>query len=293
LPLIAASVYINDPNVTLNRSNPSYPTGVVGPTIWQTKYRISAGGFDLSMSPYGGTGTAGTTWLGSNTIGNAGNVAGLTGTMWDFQLTNSPGHSLQMSMTRLVAGIPTTITEVWGPGCTGPLTAPSGCAATLNGPGGIPYQPQDRAFNTLRIQARSTSAGHSATITALSFVSPSFSPSLGSAFQDMTVTSLTPRSGPPTFPADAAGYRSQWLIANGNFATANWTLSGKIVLNRPSGGSTESVRVTFSAMNTLADLPAEIPEPSTQLLAIAGLAAVAACRLSRRPLRVLENDTRR
>lgn len=234
----AATVFVNDPGVTLTGLSP------LGTTVMQGKYRLSHGNFDLSLSPYSGTGGGGT-WISNN----MGNVPALTGVSWDFVLSNDPGVAISWVFQR-VSGTPTTVTQIWG----------TGGSATLNTTSGTPFGPHDRFFDTLRITARASQANASTAISNLAFTSPTLSLSAGSSFQTITVTPSTLEPPLPTFPADAAGFDTQWLLADVNLANYAWQLSGRVTLTRTGSGDGEAVRFTIDGLD--AAHSAEVPEPA-------------------------------
>lgn len=256
----AAFVYINDPVISLNTSNPSFPNGL-GSTVFQVKYRLSASNFDLSTAPYGGTGTSGTTWLSSN----LGNVNQLAATTWNFSLTNTPGQNLVLSFSRGT----TTFTQTWGAGGT----------ATLNSPTNLPQGPQARLYNTLRITARSSTNGATASISNLSFTAAGQSASPASAFRADTATPTTAGPSLSNFPTDSNGFFTQWLVADVNLASIAWNLAGQVTLDRTGGGDGEAVRFTIDGLESLAQFPppttpfdtTNAPEPLSALLTGAGL----------------------
>ena len=252
LPVSAITIAINDPNTTLNS---------LDSTVFQTKYRLSAGNFDFSLSPYAGTGATGSTWVSAN----AGNVVQLSEQWWAFSLTNVPGSSLTFSLTPILGNPRPAQTLIWGVGGTPTLNVP---------PDGTPYGPQDRAYNALRIQARASSANSSAQVTDLSFSAAGMTLTPGSAFFDMTVTPSTSAAPIPTYPADGLGFLSQWLVADGNLAAVNWTLSGRVVLTRTGGGDGEAVRFTIDGLPVSANFPMVVPEPSSWILMAAAAGAL-------------------
>ena len=255
----AAFVYINDPAISLNTSNPSYPNGV-GSTTFQVKYRLSASNFDVSTAPYGGTGTAGTTWLTSN----LGNVNQLAATAWNFSLTNTPGQNLVLTFSRGT----TTFTQTWGTGGTATLTAPD-----LNS-----YGPQARPYNSFRITARSSTNGATASVSNLSFTAAGQTASPASAFRADTATPTTAGPSLSNFPTDSNGFFTQWLVADVNLASIAWNLAGQVTLDRTGGGDGEAVRFTIDGLETLAQFPpptpfdtTNTPEPLSAFLTGAGL----------------------
>lgn len=250
VPCFGIPIAINDPNTTINST---------GSTVLQTKYRMSAGNFDFSLSPRSGTGASGSTFVSAN----SGNVVQLSTKWWAFSLTNVPGSSLTFTASPILGNDRPGQTLIWGIGGT----------PTLN-VGGVPYGPQEREYNALRIQARATAAGSLAQVFNLNFSSPGMTLTPGSAFYDMSVDPSTSVSPIPTYPADATGFLSQWVVASGNLAAVSWTLSGQVALTRTGGGDGEAVRLTIDGLPVSADFPAgAVPEPGTGwLLATAAVA---------------------
>lgn len=257
----AAFVAINDPNISLNTANPSYPNGL-GSTIFQTKYRLSASNFDLATAPYGGTGTAGTTWIASN----FGNVNQLSDLIWNFTITNNPGaQNLIVTFSRTGSS---TVTQTWGTGGTATLTAPD-----LNN-----YGPQSRSYNSLRITARSSTSGATAAVSNLSFSATGLAPTAASNFRNDTATPTTSGPALSNFPVDPLGFYTQWIVTDANLASLSWTLAGQVVLSRTGGGDGEAVRFTVDGLETL---PLENPEPVSALLTGAGLILLGRFRFPR------------
>jgi hypothetical protein len=239
----------------------------VGPAVVSAKYKYDATNWDMSLGNSGSTSVA-STFLQYN-VGNAGT---LSGKAFSFFFTNVPGSGilfeLRDSTTRWI--------EAWGSGFGAALpSAGPGVNVQLvptlpNAPGG--FLP-DRAFNTIQIAARANTAARTATITEMTFSSPTLSIGPGSSLVSPTVTSATVdpvRVGYPAPGAPGTGQYTQWIVAPNaiNLADFAWTLSGTVTLSR-SDGTNPNEGLKLVLTGAPADVQT-VPEPSTLAMAAIG-----------------------
>jgi hypothetical protein len=237
----AASVYVNSPLVTSYAANA---------TVGGFKFRISNGGFDLSLDAGADTGGG----AGSFVSADLGNHSFLNGSAYDFTLQHVAGEGVILTVTRVGGGGGATLS--WGT-----FTTPPGGtnAPTLSGlaPGAL--------FNSIDLQTVASGGNRSATISNLSFTSGSVGTADGSFGSGTTTNATSPVS--------------QLAVADANLALSSWTLSGRITLSRQGVGGDETVKLRVAFVDATVTI---VPEPTTAALVAVGLLGLLAAGQPRR-----------
>jgi hypothetical protein len=274
-PASSATVHINDPGL---------PVDSIGTIVVGAKYRYSNTNFDQSLDAGGGT----TLVSGvPNFLGrDRGNRAALDGALHSFVFEHRSGEGFIFSLTN-PGGV--TWTQAWGtfaPPVVAdqsiaqlPATAATGQpVGTLLAPG-LPY-------NALHLEWRATPIGATTPtviFSDLSFVSPGLT-QIGSLVTGGTVLQAGNPVN-PNFPDPNGNFYSQWLVADVNLASFDWTLSGKVSLSSspiPGGaGGDELVRFDVSGKQ-VAFTPPDDDVPAPASLALFGLGALALAGMRRR-----------
>ena len=182
-----------------------------------------------------------------------GTVNTLSGQGWAFTLTNTPGSSLVLTMSPVSPNTLPSQTLTWS------------------------YGAQNLNYTALRISLHAGQGQALGALTNLFFTSPGILYTPGSAFDPtMTVTNNSTAVPIPGYPVDGKGSDSQWLLANMNLHSVQWTLSGQVVLTRTSGqGAVDGLRFTVDGLPITANFPeGAVPEPSSYLLMAAAAGAL-------------------
>ena len=258
---VGAEYFVNSLGVTLSELPRNPQLGA--------SFRLSQSAFDLEMDAGGGPGyfpEPNVAFLGAQ----LGDLTSMAKAPFRFTLEHRAGEGYLFTATQPGSGVSKMI--AWGSGFSVSLPSTVTYSELLRGEspglsdGGKPTQ-----YNGLFLEARSTQSGSSLQFSDLSFSSPSLVYG-GGEFDSGIVTPATIDPwDDPSASLPEAGYWRQLLVADGNLASHDWTLSGTLMGDRSGPLGDDEVRFSLegvqveatNARQTFSTVTAVIPEPTT------------------------------
>ncbi len=211
----------------------------------EARFRVDNNNWDLAL---------GNTVPGSAVTANVGNLNQLRNVDYYFSLTHNPNGQLTFRVQNSVTNAVTTLNFL--------LSNPD--------------------FNVIRIQGTATAQPTRSTrINDLQFAigcCQVYGDTQGLA--NLLITPSTPAGGLPTFPGDAAGTKSNWIVSDTNLGTLAWRLTGTVRFGQTTNQNpSENLKMSitlgkYTIVNFGTPAIPEVPEPRTYLLMGTGLCAM-------------------
>lgn len=243
----AGLVYVNSPLASVDTTQPVTSVG-------HARYLLSHGNYDQNI--HNGVGGVSNSTIASRQLGN---VNALTGRAFDFVLENRAGQGLIFTLTAPAEGSRGAVSSMiaWGtfsPTITGELPTIGGVA-----PGA--------AFNVISLWARADRAGASMSFENLAFSSGDLAVAHGTFHAGVAsrnganeATGVLTSPGAPVVSAFSS--YTQTLMTDGDFATANWTLTGRITGVRDANSAGEAAVAFQIGLSQARVGTPTIPEPA-------------------------------
>lgn len=243
----AGLVYVNSSLASVDTSQPMTSAG-------HARYLLSHGNYDQNL--HNGVGGVSNSTIASRQLGN---VNALTGRAFDFVLENRAGQGLIFTLTAPAEGSRSAVNSriawgTFGPTITGELPTIGGVA-----PGA--------AFNVISLWARADRAGASMSFENLAFTSGDLTVADGTFYAGVASrnsadqpTGMLTSTGAPVVSAFSS--YTQTLITDGDFASANWTLTGRITGVRDANSAGEAAVAFQIGLSQARVGTPTIPEPA-------------------------------
>ena len=189
--------------------------GVSGPSIFNARYKIDNGNWDVAIAPSGNPDpVSGLFQL------NIGNTASLNNTWLDFEAKFTVGLGYTWTVSN-PADPANNITK-WYINLVCPCTAAPTCATgtcTLPAPGGMVNNvgPKD-SYNVIQLTATARSPTPTTTEVRNLMLTINGADQCG-RFADMTAVSTNPLPSTPT---------TQYIVSDGDLSSTSWTLTGQV-----------------------------------------------------------------